>query len=92
MALEQLIRFIDVLKWPVVVLICFVILVILFRTQVADLISRITAVGRQGVKALPSGDQNSVPASQGKFPGETIVALQVSVRDRSDIVISEGET
>jgi hypothetical protein len=85
MPLDQAIRCIEVLKWPLVVLICFRTSVAVFRRQLGELISRITSISKQGVKAGPSThSQQSLRLHDAKLPSTPIVAVELRVQNRDD--------
>jgi hypothetical protein len=85
MPLDQIIHLIDLLKWPVVVLICFGTFVAVFRSQLGELISRITSISKHGVKTGPStsGYQRQLGPDDSSPPPKTIVAVELSIQDRN---------
>ena len=61
MTFDQFMRLLEVLKWPVVFLALALVVILLFRTQLATFFSRITSIGKEGLKIGPATGQQSQP-------------------------------
>jgi hypothetical protein len=86
MPLDQAIRVLEVLKWPIVVLICFGISLAVFRGQLSELISRITSISGQGVKAATALSDSTLNAElcERDLP-KTIVAVELRLQNCGDL-------
>jgi hypothetical protein len=62
MSFEQFVSLLDVLKWPVLVLVVALVTIFLFRAQLAIFFSRLTSIGKGGLRAGPSTGQQTQPA------------------------------
>ena len=54
MTFDQFVRLLDILKWPLVVLLLGLIAIFMFRSQFAAFLSRLTSIGKEGLKAAPA--------------------------------------
>jgi len=61
MTFDQFMRLLDVLKWPVVFLALALVVILLFRAQLAAFFSRVTSIGKEGLKIGPATGQQSQP-------------------------------
>jgi hypothetical protein len=86
MPLDQAIRVLEVLKWPIVVLICFGISLAVFRGQLSELISRIRSISGQGVKAATALSDSTLNAElcERDLP-KTTVAVELRLQNCGDL-------
>jgi hypothetical protein len=61
MTFDQFVRLLDVLKWPVVALAVALVMIFLFRAQLATFFSRVTSIGKEGLKTGPVTGQQTQP-------------------------------
>lgn len=61
MTFDQFTALVNVLKWPVVFLAVALIVIFLFRAQLAIFFSRVTSIGKEGLKTGPVTGQESQP-------------------------------
>jgi len=53
MILADILSYVEAVKWPCVVLLCFAVGIVMFRQQVAAFLGRVDSVGKDGLKATP---------------------------------------
>ena len=78
--METVKAILEILKWPVVALLGFLI----FKKPIALLLSRVTSVGKEGLKAEPSTDQ---PLQDQKQPSQ----VQELIRSLDSIVLQQQQ-
>src|SRR5437870_579320 len=61
MTFDQFLRLLDSLKWPAVFLAITLVVVFLFRAQLATFFSRVTSIGKGGLKIEPATGQQTQP-------------------------------
>ena len=64
MTFENLLKLIEVLKWPLVVVGSVGLVALFFRKQCVGFLSRLTSVGKDGLKAAPAASQETQPARE----------------------------
>lgn len=95
MILSEILPFVEALKWPGVVLICFVALVLFFKQQVANFLSRVNSVGKDGLKAIPVTQpeqqaKQEIEREKNKNVQELTQAFSsVAVRERESLIKAE---
>ena len=61
MTFDQFIRLLDAIKWPVAFLAFALVVILLFRAQLAVFFSRVTSIGKEGLKTGPVTGQQIQP-------------------------------
>ena len=61
MTFDQFLHLLDSMKWPVVFLAVALVVIFLFRAQFAVFLSRVTSIGKGGLKIEPATGQQSQP-------------------------------
>jgi hypothetical protein len=61
MTFDQFLRVLDAVKWPVVFLAVALVVIFLFRAQLATFLSRVTSIGKGGLKIEPVTGQQTQP-------------------------------
>src|ERR1044071_5984694 len=74
MTFDEFIRLLDVIRWPVVAFVLVLLAILLFRTQLAAFLSRVTSIGKEGLKTTPAVNQQVEP-NRGKEAQELMRAL-----------------
>ena len=95
MILSEILPFVEALKWPGVVLICFVSVVFFFKQQVANFLGRVNSVGKDGLKAAPPTQpeqqaKQEIEREKNKNVQELTQAFSsVAVRERESFIKAE---
>src|SRR5258708_5188268 len=61
MTFDQFVSLLNVLKWPFVGLAVALVVIFLFRAQLAIFFSRVTSIGKEGLKTGPITGQQTQP-------------------------------
>ena len=91
-------EFIESLKWHHLVFIFALVFIVLFRSSIAGLISRVTSIGKSGVKTTSEPDVQREEKKQEAIQellaviGETIVLRDIENRIKSELTVKGLET
>ena len=95
MILSEILPYVETLKWPGVVLVCFGIIIFLFRQQVGAFLNRVDSVGKDGLKASSPTQpeqqaKQEVQQAKNKNVQELTQAFSsVPVRERENLIKAE---
>jgi hypothetical protein len=75
MTFEQFVQLLEILKWSAVFFVLILIAILLFQAQLAGFLSRVTSIGREGLKAAPAVANQQNQADPNKEAQDVLKAL-----------------